>query len=146
MLPMNCNCLSRLQARNLSPSEGHSRSSLGWRDAEKRDNYFEISTSLYVGTEADGAVNERRPIFEELARRIPRYAALERAQSEVTGPPRAVVTPGQVEIRELFMQFSGDLYSDEPNTTREVDEYRISTQELDLEDIRSVLAQHLRFG
>ena len=44
------------------------------------------------------------------------------------------------------MQFSGDLYSDEPNTTREVDEYRISSEELDLEDIRSVLAQHLRFG
>ena len=146
MLPMNCNCLSRLQHRNLSPSEGHSRSSLGWRDAEKRDNYFEISTSLYVGTDADGTDNERRPIFEELARRIPRYAALERAQSEITGPPRAVVTPGQVEIRELFMQFDGGLYTDEPNTTREEEEYEISSEELRLKDIRSILAQHLRFG
>ena len=71
MLPMNCNCLSRLQARNLVPSEGHSRSSLGWRDTKKRDNYFEISTALYVGTDADGADNERRPIFEELARGCP---------------------------------------------------------------------------
>ena len=71
---------------------------------------------------------------------------LQLAAPEATEPPRAVVTPGQVEIRELFMQFSGDLYSDEPNTTREVDEYRISTEELDLEHIRSVLAQHLRFG
>ena len=146
MLPMNCCCLSRLQPKNLSPSEGHSRSSLGWRDAEKRDNYFEISTSLYVGTDADGTDNERRPILEELARRIPRYAALERAQSEVTGPPRAVVTPGQVEIRELFMQFDGGLYTDEPNTTREEEEYEISSEELRLKDIRSVLAQHLRFG
>ena len=103
-------------------------SSLGWRDTRKRDNYLEICTALYVGTEADGTGTERRPA------------------PEATEPPRAVVTPGQVEIRELFMQFSGDLYSDEPNTTREVDEYRISTEELDLEHIRSVLAQHLRFG
>ena len=128
MLPMNCNCFSRLQHKNLTKQERQVCSSLGWRDYRKRDNYFEICTALYVGTEADGTGTERRPA------------------PEATEPPRAVVTPGQVEIRELFMQFSGDLYSDEPNTTREVDEYRISTQELDLEDIRSVLAQHLRFG
>ena len=128
MLPMNCNCFSRLQHKNLTKQERQVCSSLGWRDYRKRDNYFEICTALYVGTEADGTGTERRPA------------------PEATEPPRAVVTPGQVEIRELFMQFSGDLYSDEPNTTREVDEYRISTEELRLKDIRSVLAQHLRFG
>ena len=128
MLPMNCNCWSRLQHKNLTKQERQVCSSLGWRDTRKRDNYFEICTALHVGTMADGTGTERMPA------------------PEATEPPRAVVTPGQVEIRELFMQFSGDLYSDEPNTTREVDEYRISSEELDLEDIRSVLAQHLRFG
>ena len=128
MLPMNCNCFSRLQHKNLTKRERQVCSSLGWRDTRKRDNYFEICTALQVGTMADGTGTERMPA------------------PEATEPPRAVVTPGQVEIRELFMQFSGDLYSDEPNTTREVDEYRISTEELRLKDIRSVLAQHLRFG
>ena len=128
MLSMNCNCFSRLQHKNLTMRERQVCSSLGWRDTRKRDNYFEICTALQVGTMADGTGTERMPA------------------PEATEPPRAVVTPGQVEIRELFMQFSGDLYSDEPNTTREVDEYRISSEELDLEDIRSVLAQHLRFG
>ena len=128
MLPMNCNCFSRLQHKNLTKRERQVCSSLGWRDTRKRDNYFEICTALHVGTMADGTGTERMPA------------------PEATKPLRAVVTRGQVEIRELFMQFSGDLYSDEPNTTREVDEYQISSEELDLEDIRSVLAQHLRFG
>ena len=57
-----------------------------------------------------------------------------------------VVTKGQVETRSIFMTFSGDLYTREPYSMREMEEYQISSEELDLEDIRSVLAQHLRFG
>jgi len=140
MLPMNCCCLSRLQPRGLSPSEGHSRPSLGWRDAEKRDNYFEISTSLYVGTNGDCGGNERGPPLEWLEEQRKKFVP------EATETLRAVVTPGQVEIRELFMAFDGGLYTDEPNTTREEEEYEISSEELRLKDIRSVLAQHLRFG
>ena len=140
MLPMNCCCLSRLQPKGLSPNEGHSRPSLGWRDAEKRDNYFEISTSLYVGTNGDCGGNERGPPLEWLEEQRKKFVP------EATETLRAVVTPGQVEIRELFMAFDGGLYTDEPNTTREEEEYEISSEELRLKDIRSVLAQHLRFG
>ena len=124
MLPMNCeylNCFSFM--RNCG--------AIGWRDTRKRDNYFEISTALFVGTDADNPGNERVPA----------------AYGAGTGkPPTVVVTKGQVEIRSIFMSFSGDLYRQEPTNTREHEQYLISSEELDLEDIRSVLAQHLRFG
>ena len=124
MLPMNCeylNCFSFM--RNCG--------AIGWRDTRKRDNYFEMSTALYVGTDADNPGNDRVPAL---------YGA-------GTGkPPTVVVTKGQVEIRSIFMTFSGDLYTREPYSMREMEEYQISSEELDLEDIRSVLAQHLRFG
>ena len=131
MLPMNCCCNSRLQDRNLTGQERHLWSSLGWRDILRRDNYFEICTALNVGTNADSPGNDRVPAL---------YGA-------GTGkPPTVVVTKGQVEIRSIFMTFSGDLYTREPYSMREMEEYQISSEELDLEDIRSVLAQHLRFG
>lgn len=69
------------------------------------DNYFEVSTTLTVGTDADGVPNERLPA--------------------PTGSPTVVVTEGQVEIRSIFMEFSGDLYRDEPDGTREMEEYHI---------------------
>ena len=131
MLPMNCCCNSRLQDRNLTGQERHLWSSLGWRDILRRDNYFEICTALNVGTNADSPGNDRVPAL---------YGA-------GTGkPPTVVVTKGQVEIRSIFMTFSGDLYTREPYSMREMEEYQISSEELDLEDIRSVLAQHLLFG
>jgi len=124
MLPMNCeylNCFSFM--RNCG--------AIGWRDTRKRDNYFEISTAVFVGTDADSPGNDRVPAL---------YGA-------GTGkPPTVVVTKGQVEIRSIFMSFSGDLFRQEPTNTREHEQYLISSEELDLEDIRSVLAQHLRFG
>ena len=126
MLPMNCEFLS-----SLTPYVRGSCAGIGWRDTRKRDNYFEISTALFVGTDADNPGNDRAPA---------EYGA-------GTGkPPTVVVTKGQVEIRSIFMSFSGDLYRQEPTNTREHEQYLISSEELDLEDIRSVLAQHLRFG
>ena len=125
VLPMNCYCVNRLQPKNLRTREQHRCSSLGWHDTRKGDNYFEVSTTLTVGTNADGAPNERLPA--------------------PTGPPTVVVTEGQVEIRSIFTEFSGDLYRDEPEGTREMEEYHISSDDLGLEAIRSV-AQHLRFG
>ena len=126
MLPMNCEYLS-----SLTPYVRGSCAGIGWRDTCKRDNYFEISTALFVGTDADNPGNDRAPAD---------YGA-------GTGrPPTVVVTKGQVEIRSIFMSFSGDLFRQEPTNTREHDQYLISSEELDLEDIRSVLAQHLRFG
>ena len=126
MLPMNCEYLS-----SLTPYVRGSCAGIGWRDTRKRDNYFEISTALFVGTDADNPGNDRVPA----------------AYGAGTGkPPTVVVTKGQVEIRSIFMSFSGDLYRQEPTNTREHEQYLISSEELDLEDIRSVLAQHLRFG
>ena len=126
MLPMNCEYLS-----SLTPYVRGSCAGIGWRDTRKRDNYFEISTALFVGTDADNPGNDRVPA----------------AYGAGTGkPPTVVVTKGQVETRSIFMTFSGDLYTREPYSMREMEEYQISSEELDLEDIRSVLAQHLRFG
>ena len=126
MLPMNCELFN-----SFTPYVRGSGAGIGWRDTRKRDNYFEISTALFVGTDADNPGNDRVPA----------------AYGAGTGkPPTVVVTKGQVEIRSIFMSFSGDLYRQEPTNTREHDQYLISSEELDLEDIRSVLAQHLRFG
>ena len=126
MLPMNCELFN-----SFTPYVRGSGAGIGWRDTRKRDNYFEISTALFVGTDADNPGNDRAPA---------EYGA-------GTGkPPTVVVTKGQVEIRSIFMTFSGDLYTREPYSMREMEEYQISSEELDLEDIRSVLAQHLRFG
>ena len=126
MLPMNCELFN-----SFTPYVRGSGAGIGWRDTRKRDNYFEISTAVFVGTDADSPGNDRVPAL---------YGA-------GTGkPPTVVVTKGQVEIRSIFMTFSGDLYTREPYSMREMEEYQISSEELDLEDIRSVLAQHLRFG
>ena len=127
MLPMNCEFLNSFTA-SLFTRSCTGVTGLGWRDTRKRDNYFEISTALFVGTNADGASNERAPAT---------YGR---------GPRTVVVTKGQVEIRSIFMSFSGNLFRQEPTNTREHEQYLISSEELDLEDIRSVLAQHLRFG
>ena len=126
MLPMNCELFN-----SFTPYVRGSGAGIGWRDTRKRDNYFEISTAVFVGTDADSPGNDRVPAL---------YGA-------GTGkPPTVVVTKGQVEIRSIFMSFSGDLFRQEPTNTREHEQYLISSEELDLEDIRSVLAQHLRFG
>ena len=126
MLPMNCELFN-----SFTPYVRGSGAGIGWRDTRKRDNYFEISTAVFVGTDADSPGNDRVPAL---------YGA-------GTGKPRTVVvTKGQVEIRSIFMSFSGDLFRQEPTNTREHEQYLISSEELDLEDIRSVLAQHLRFG
>ena len=126
MLPMNCELFN-----SFTPYVRGSGAGIGWRDTRKRDNYFEISTALFVGTDADNPGNDRVPTL---------YGA-------GTGkPPTVVVTKGQVEIRSIFMSFSGDLFRQEPTNTREHEQYLISSEELDLEDIRIVLAQHLRFG
>ena len=124
MLPMNCeylNCFSFM--RNCA--------AIGCRDTRKRDNYFEMSTALFVGIDADNPGNDRVPAL---------YGA-------GTGKaPTVVVTKGQVEIRSIFMSFSGNLFRQEPMNAREHDQYLISSDDLRLKDIRSVLAQHLRFG
>ena len=87
--------------------------SLGWRDTRKRDNYFEICTASTSGPWPTARAPSGCPLPRPPSRLEHRH-------------------PGQVEIQELFMQFSGDLCSDEPNAAREVDEYRISSEELDL--------------
>ena len=124
MLPMNCEFLNSFCfMRNCG--------GIGCRDTRKRDNYFEMSTALFVGTDADNPGNDRVPT----------------AYGAGTGkPPTVVVTKGQVEMRSIFMSFSGNLFRQEPMNAREHEQYLISSEELDLEDIRSVLAQHLRFG
>ena len=110
MLPMNCEYLS-----SLTPYVRGSCAGIGWRDTRKRDNYFEISTALFVGTDADNPGNDRVPA---------------EAYGAGTGkPPTVVVTKGQVEIRSIFMSFSGDLYRQEPTNTREHDQYLISSEE-----------------
>ena len=104
---------------------------IGCRDTRKRDNYFEMSTALFVGTDADNPGNDRVPT----------------AYGAGTGkPPTVVVTKGQVEMRSIFMSFSGNLFRQEPMNAREHDQYLISSDDLGLKDIRAFLALHLRFG
>ena len=75
---MNCELFS-----SFTPYVRGSCAGIGWRDTRKRDNYFEISTALFVGTDADNPGNDRVPA----------------AHGAGTGkPPTVVVTKGQVEM------------------------------------------------